>query len=271
MRTPKQSAFTLVELAIVLVIIGLIVGGVLVGQDLINAAKIRATVSDIEKYNAAATTFREKYSGLPGDLLNTRAVQFGFNTAANDAARDGTLGHGDGNNEIYGCDQGYDDTQALGCETTLFWVDLSRAGLVPMRATSTSINATGQTNLSTAQLAGSILPTTKLRDTALVSVFYNYKSTHLFGIGELSTTGVSASLGIRNGTQGYGLTPLEATAIDQKLDDGEPLTGAVFSMGGFGPLDTAGSNCVTAGGKYNTVTDILANTDACAIAVRSSF
>ena len=53
-----RSAFTLVELAIVLVIIGLIVGGVLVGQDLIKAAQIRSVVTDIERYNAAATTFR---------------------------------------------------------------------------------------------------------------------------------------------------------------------------------------------------------------------
>ena len=50
--TNSRAGFTLVELAIVLVIIGLIIGGVLVGQDLIKAATIRSTVSDLEKINA---------------------------------------------------------------------------------------------------------------------------------------------------------------------------------------------------------------------------
>jgi prepilin-type N-terminal cleavage/methylation domain-containing protein len=64
----QQAGFTLIELSIVLVIIGLIVGGVLVGQDLIKAAEIRATISQYEKYNAAMNTFRTKYNGMPGDL-----------------------------------------------------------------------------------------------------------------------------------------------------------------------------------------------------------
>ena len=63
----KNKGFTLIELSIVLVIIGLIVGGVLVGQDLIKAAEIRATVSQVEGYNSAVNTFRLKYNGLPGD------------------------------------------------------------------------------------------------------------------------------------------------------------------------------------------------------------
>ena len=48
-----KSGFTLVELSIVLVIIGLIIGGVVVGRDLIDAATIRAQISQIEKYNTA--------------------------------------------------------------------------------------------------------------------------------------------------------------------------------------------------------------------------
>lgn len=51
-----SAGFTLVELSIVLVIIGLVVDGVLVGQDLFCAAAVRATISQIEKYNTAANT-----------------------------------------------------------------------------------------------------------------------------------------------------------------------------------------------------------------------
>jgi prepilin-type N-terminal cleavage/methylation domain-containing protein len=57
-----RAGFTLIELAIVLVIIGLIVGGILVGQDLINAAAVRAQVSQIEKYQTAVHTFQTKYN-----------------------------------------------------------------------------------------------------------------------------------------------------------------------------------------------------------------
>lgn len=70
--TTAQRGFTLIELSIRLVIIGLIVGGVLVGRDLIE----RAQISQIEKYNTVVHTFQLKYNALPGDIAN--AAQFGF-------------------------------------------------------------------------------------------------------------------------------------------------------------------------------------------------
>jgi prepilin-type N-terminal cleavage/methylation domain-containing protein len=73
-----QRGFTLIELSIVLVIIGLIIGGVLVGQDLIRAAGVRATISQIEQYNTAVNTFMEKYGYLPGDIKDPDASNFGL-------------------------------------------------------------------------------------------------------------------------------------------------------------------------------------------------
>jgi prepilin-type N-terminal cleavage/methylation domain-containing protein len=63
----RHSAFTLVELSIVLVIIGLIIGGVLAGRDLIRAAELRSLVSEVERYNSAVNAFKLKYNCLPGD------------------------------------------------------------------------------------------------------------------------------------------------------------------------------------------------------------
>jgi prepilin-type N-terminal cleavage/methylation domain-containing protein len=93
-QSSHGNGFTLIELSIVLVIIGLIVGGVLVGQNLIDAAAVRAQISQIEKYNTAANTFRGKYGYLPGDIPNPYAAQFGF------LPRGTYKGQGDGNGVI---------------------------------------------------------------------------------------------------------------------------------------------------------------------------
>lgn len=60
-----RQGFTLIELSIVLVIIGLIVGGILVGRELISAAEIRATVSQIEKYNTSVNTSGRNTATFP--------------------------------------------------------------------------------------------------------------------------------------------------------------------------------------------------------------
>src|ERR1700735_2969244 len=91
-----QRGFTLIELSIVLVIIGLIVGGVLVGQDLIRAADVRAQISQIEKYQTAVNTFRGKYGYLPGDIKDPDASSFGFQP------RGPYAGEGDGNGILEG-------------------------------------------------------------------------------------------------------------------------------------------------------------------------
>ncbi len=273
-HTMKQAGFTLVELAIVLVIIGLIVGGVLVGQDLIRAAGIRSVVTDIERYNAAANTFLGKYNSLPGDMLNNKAVEFGFNTAANDAARDGAAGQGDGNGRISGC--GHADATNLGCETILFWSDLSAAKLVPFRSAFTSMTATTPTDMTNAELVGSgLIPNTKLHTSTLVYVS-TIDGKNLFALGEFFVNGGDGTM-IMVGSRGRGFMPIEAVAIDQKLDDGNPITGSIVTIDRYiGILDTpdSGTGCATTvGGNdiYNTVTDELATTNACGIRIRASF
>ena len=110
----REAGFTLIELSIVLIIIGLIVVGVLVGQDLIDAAKMRAQIQQIQQYDTLVSTFRTKYDGLPGDLL--RAPAF-FTLAL----------PGDGDNRIE-LDANADGTVD---ETANFWNHISLAGMTP--------------------------------------------------------------------------------------------------------------------------------------------
>ncbi len=72
--------FTLIELSIVLVIIGLLVGGILVGRDLIKSSEIRAQIKQFEEFKTAANAFKTKYGYLPGDIPPTETAQLGFCT-----------------------------------------------------------------------------------------------------------------------------------------------------------------------------------------------
>lgn len=85
------SGFTLVELSIVLVIIGLIVGAVFVGRDLIRSSEIMADIAEADRINAAISAFQTKYNCLPGDCINAThffgAGPFGHNNNGNGDGR----------------------------------------------------------------------------------------------------------------------------------------------------------------------------------------
>jgi prepilin-type N-terminal cleavage/methylation domain-containing protein len=274
----NQAGFTLVELAIVLVIIGLIIGGVLVGQDLIKAATIRAAQTDIEKTNAGATAFLSKYSGLPGDLLASKASEFGLLSGATGGtlARDGTAAHGDGNGQIEGCAVST-SAQALGCETALFWVDLSTATLIPGKFT-TFTNATPGYAASITTTIGSYLPKQRLRDSANVTLV-PLSGRNFFYLGSISTTAAGLM------TAAASLTPGEARAIDEKLDDAYPTTGivqsynmaagvAVVDPGTGAPAATTCMDSVAPApattARYNVIPANINNVN-CQLLIRTSF
>ena len=71
MREPH--GFTLIELAIVLVVIGLLLGGVLKGQELIESARARNIISQLDSIKAAYYAFQDKYRAAPGDYPGSLA------------------------------------------------------------------------------------------------------------------------------------------------------------------------------------------------------
>ena len=254
----SKSGFTLIELSIVLVIIGLIAGGILVGQDMIKGAEIRSTVKQIEQINAAMNTFRDKYRFLPGDITGTAATRFGFVTRA------GTTGHGDGNSYIEG---GAAAATAVNSETALVWRDLNFIGLLDGSFTVATDAAAVAT---TPDVVKTFLPEAKLGRGNLITVYTAQGSNfyQIAGVTALSAAGVP--------TLAAALTPQEAFNIDQKLDDGKPMTGSSRAMTTATTLNlapAAADACVAAvlpASNYNSTTEALANTVACSLRIRTN-
>lgn len=219
----KQHGFTLIELSIVLVIIGLIVGGVLVGQDLIKSAEQRAMIAQIEKYNSSVNTFKGKFNGLPGDMPVGQAASFGIFT---ETTLGGNAGHGDGNGLIEGGSAAA--TAAIG-ETLTFWRHLSDANLVDgsygVVGNSLIVDTDGTPTGAVTNIQQS-LPLAKLGPAGSVVVYsvsgFNYYQ--VVPITAISSAGVYTV-----GTSG--MTPIQAYNIDAKVDDGAPNTGTVKAKG----------------------------------------
>lgn len=109
----KQAGFTLVEIAIVMVIIGLLLGGVLKGREIITNAKIKNLENDYQGVTAAIYSYQDRYRALPGDDKN--ATRFAT-----------TVGVGNGDGKITGLFNSTTTTD----ESSLFWLHLRNAGLV---------------------------------------------------------------------------------------------------------------------------------------------
>src|ERR1700737_3718296 len=90
----RESGFTLIEIAIVLVIIGLLLGGVLKGQELITGARVRNFIQQQDGVKAAYFGFLDRYRALPGDYSNAVGTITGVTGGC------GVGGNGDGNGQI---------------------------------------------------------------------------------------------------------------------------------------------------------------------------
>ena len=116
----KQSGFTLVEIAIVLVIIGLLLGGILKGQEMITQAKIKNVINDMNGITAALNSYQDRYRALPGDDKSAGGASGRWST-------DATVVSGDGDGVISG--KWVPATAGTG-ETAQFWLHLRKAGFI---------------------------------------------------------------------------------------------------------------------------------------------
>ncbi len=207
----SRKAFSLVELSIVLVILGLLTGGILAGQSLIRAAELRSQMSQINEYRVAVNTFRDKYFGLPGDLPANPANNLGFKT------RGAFAGQGDGDGII----ESVDCNSASGCEkqisggageAVVFWSDLQRAGLISGDFSAAPVTAPG------AFTNDQLLPKGKI----------NSHYVYVWSRAQQSFFGVSSVTAIGDTVYSSATMPVgDAFRMDTKTDDGLPNTGSI--------------------------------------------
>lgn len=220
MKNTRTAGFTLIELSIVLVIIGLIIGGILVGQDLIRAAEVRSTVGQVEKYNSAVNTFRTKFDAIPGDMSQASSGYFNLFTLSYGTA----VGQGDGNGLIEGGAAGA--TLPVG-ETLAFWRHLSDANLVDgslgVVGNSLLVGATGLVTAAVVTTSQS-LPPSKLSGLSLF-VVYSASGANFYQLMPIS--GITTAPAYTFGSTG--ITPIQSFNMDNKLDDGQPNTGIVIA------------------------------------------
>ena len=231
MRQTQQSGFTLLEMAVVMVGIGLMIGAVMLGQNMVRNGHVRGIGLSVQSFKQAVGSFQTKYGYLPGDFPTAESVWGADaacpNTPSNTVKKTATC-NGNGNGTLV---EQYEQFRA--------WQHLSNAGLLKDGYTGVAgagsvIEALPGTNVPAGTIAGTGFAITYIPYSlvtgagAWVPFFFDVHYEHAFVYGMAVATAEP---------RGAALNPDEAKDVDNKFDDGRPGTGdivaykSVFSPG----------------------------------------
>lgn len=260
-----MRGFSLVELSIVLVILGLLTGGILAGQSLIRASELRAIASDAQQYYTSIVTFRDKYMALPGDM--TKATSFwGTMTNCGVASPSGTgtqtcNGNGDGLIDLPSAASRTGENHALRQH-------LAAAGLV--NGSYNGISGSGSAgdsdpgiNVPSSSIGNSAGFSVRNMGTQSGALTYYFNGSYMNSIAFGRCDASECFEGV--------ISPEEMWGIDTKIDDGKPGVGYVVTR----PVHVSGHpNCVTGDNtQFATATYQLTSTNkaACGFYLRQRF
>lgn len=234
-----MRAFSLVELSVVLIILGLVTGGILAGQSLIRSAELQSTITQITDLKQAVGVFRDKYGDLPGDLPNAASI---WSTAVN----------GNGNTLITasGCSPGGEaDCGLFNSERAQFFVQLGLAGL-GQNYDGTAVLDKGYPSIRLYPNKGMFI------SGAFTASSGSNMNIHLYATGPLYLyMGVCAPayFGVDSNFNDCAIfLPHEAWSIDKKLDDEKPLSGKVLG-------ESYNTTCISSGEYALTNNTIACN------------
>lgn len=219
----KQNGFTLIEIAIVLVIVGLLLGGVLKGQELITAARVRNLATTLDGIKIAYLGFQDRFRVLPGDYENGAAEK---NIPGPTLTKGCTLANAT-------CQNGkIDNTNEA--ETILAWHQLSRAGFI-----------TGSYD----GVGAATAPTPLNNPTNPFSGYLQLIHDNVY-----SDAAVTPPVVFNTKTGGN--VPASILAeIDRKIDDGNPLTGS-FRNAPTWDIPAGAPSCLSGTTAYAVATDV---------------
>lgn len=197
-----EKGFTLVELAIVMIIIGLLIVGILKGQEMIANAQVSSTITQIKATDASTSTFRDIYNAFPGDMSNA-------STRLRNCAA-GNCNNGDGDGRL---DVGVGAVVAAN-EGVFYFTHMAAADLV---SGIDSQNLTFGSSLPSAPVGGGFTAGHTAAGVALIAAANLRPGHYMMVTGQ--TTAAAAGTGV--------LLTSQAARIDRKLDDGLPQAGSV--------------------------------------------
>lgn len=242
MSLKSQKGFTLVELSIVIVIIGLIVAGVIGGQSLVKQAQLRAIISESEQIKVAFNAFKLEYNAIPGDMSNGSSYWATACNAAGTGASVAAECNGDGNKYL-------SIVATNASEGYMAWQHLSLAGLYPGSFVPTiAVLGTINSNIPGSKFSG-----------AGITLVQDTNAAPFATAGDGSTTaadtrntgkniilfGGPVSAKIANSTV---FSAPQAYSVDSKADDGSPTTGSIL---GSGTTTEAAGTCLASSTAYN--------------------
>ena len=250
----QRQGFSLLELAIVIVVIGLIAGGILIGENLIQAQRLRNMTQEAKTYATMLQQFHDKYGEYPGDFTQAASVWSGA-----------VSGNGNGTIE-------YGTAANTTAEVFEAWRQLVFAGMVTgqqFTGKAGTMNATDYRFDGTLQNA----PKSVFEMTGWMIAYidasgggghmFKVDYTHWIGVGSNQNAGGGASYA----DDGF-LSNTEAQGIDTKIDDGMPAQGHVHAMG----LDTGCTDAGSLNGNFSANYALSVNeTNACALLFNYSF
>lgn len=222
---PHKVAFSLVELSIVLVILGLLVGGVLSGQALIRAAELRSLSTELGRYTTAVNVFRDKYFALPGDMTNATSF-WGKDVAACNSQSGAGTSPGTCNGDGDGSFSGAGAPSSTG-EDWQSWKQLALAGLIEGTFSGLSGPSDRQqdltgTNSPKSRVSGGGWGFHNRSNFGGDGGYLRYDYGNFLVVGSTSCSSCYSD--------GKLLRPEEAWNLDTKLDDGVPGSGRIVAL-----------------------------------------
>jgi len=273
----NSSGYTLLEMAIVLIIIALLTGGIVVGRNLVEQSIKRAVLAEMDKYIKAVRLFSDRYNQLPGDINRAEAL-WGSDTvngcpgvfSAGTVPQTPTC-NGDGNGTI-GSFDGTNFTHTT--EWYRAWQHMANAGVIDGQYSGVGGNATSDL------LLGKSVPKSAYAGGGYMLLFRYYNGTpasaedflftgqHVLEFGAVDSGCAGGADTTSCITHGALLTPSDALEIDDKIDDGVPGTGVVM---GRPSTSTLNPGCTTTANATTSQYNVSNTVAACGLIVGTGF